>query len=958
MIDISTALIRDALKNAWANPAQDRQFLIKPKQVTSARGTLGAYRAPYSVYPVPDTTHRWMLYEYGQLAPRTIGLDLNNSDWRSLKEVMEQEDLIAFPMIMHRVLLAATVMVIRLKNNNLLFAVEMASNKSMLDWDSDLYIRFYSNSLFSTDEGASYGGVRSDGALSITGSEPAALLSAYNAAGYSNSGTTWWFKNGYLTDKPTVNDIAIGDSLQFIWDSAGTQYFDVPMKNLTAFTSIKDQIAKLLLVTPSYIDDDFIFYDDIEIFIYSEDLDGKKKGCYYDRQRVSDLSQITHRDWGLDSSRLADVILEQNGEVNFSSAIIRVYLRKTVAISTNIGDGDYLGDFYNVDVSGRYRILTGSYGNLTKWKAAELENSAFMKWLGAAGTSLTEDDIRQVYNYYGLQRAVQMPVKGVGNWLLPEMAKNGCLVINLDAEGKYLSNHIYTESTFGSGLHVPTDGTADILVYCGEAVNSALPLESPIVGETDYTSDFDEERFYYQTSLQEWVIATQGVDYFYNESEDIVEWSAIRAASSKVKRTSRYFAFRELEIPFTDLCEPIPIFTQPGETITGFDFGRVDLWIDGHRAALGLDYTILNQQVYITSKEYIDLVTDPQTNPQVASITFVAHGLPKDTEGGQYGFVVEGMVNHDDNIDLVRNRNQSLFIDGKLTDVKNVWLAEDFRGEYSVRFSTDAFVTWREGTAYAEHTPVFYDRVLYVAPIGGVIATQVFEENLWHRVWDTSIFSYDDNGSTRHVKIYAGEDTVLVRSLALDGVMEPDYTFIDLVLDVDYTLAYGLPLPNKPENASTYFFSDTPSVISRFVAQTYAESEADARLFTKSISGYLEALSPSYELTGPINIPRQHKVVSPFMWAVTKALQVGEINPTAVDLSEAAIDFMTRDYQSLLSFDPAADGTLNHEFITCYGHSDLSAIALNSRAVSFLSKCNEYFFENRIQINRDYTIAQ
>jgi len=957
MIDLSTALIRDALTNAWANPAQDRQVLIKPKQVTSARGTIGAYRTPYSSYPVPDTTHRWMLYEYGQLPPRFIGLDLDNSVWRSLKEVMSQEDVIAFPMIRHRMLMTSTVKVIRLNNNNLLFAVEMASNAALMKTDTDLYVRFYSNAFFSTVEGSAYGGIETDGIFATDGTEAAALLSVYNTSGYANSGTTWWFKNGYLTDKPTVNDIAIGDNLQYIWDSSGIQYYDVQLKNLTSFTSIKDQVSKLLLVTPGYVDTDLVFYDDIEIFLYSVDLNGKKKGCYYDRQRVSDLSQVTYRDWSLDGTRLSEVILEQNGEINYSSAFVRVYLRKTVAITTDIGDGSYLGDFYNIDAADRYRILTGSYGSLTRWKAAELENSPFMKWLGSVGTALTEEDVHQVYNYYGLQRAVQLPVKNAGAWILPEMAKQGCLVVNLDSNGEYLSQQVYTEASFGIGVHTPVGDVADILVYCGNLITTPVAMDLPVVLGNDIPGIFDEERFYYVGATQQWVIATQGADYTYTASTGAIEWSSTHNSTSKLKRSAGHYTHRELTIPYSSLCTPIDIFANGTLPSSKHDFGRVDVWIDNQRAVPGLDYFVDGFKLYLTTKEYIDLETDVDSNPQLAHVRFIAHGLPKDSEAGQYGFVVEGMVNHDNDIDLVKNRNQTLFINGRKTDVSQVWLAEDYRGEYAVRFSTGTLVSWREGTEYVEYTPVVYDRVLYVAPLGGVGATQVFDETLWLRVWELSHFTYDDNGVTRHVKIHAGKDTVLVRSVAVDGIEEEPDTFIPLALGADYQLTPGLPLSAPPANASTYQFTSTANVISRFVAQTLAENEADSRTMTSTISAYLEALSPSYELKGPINIPRQHRVVSPFISALTKAIQAGEINLTSADLSEAAVDFLTRDYQYLFHYDPVYDDTQNHDFITGYGHCELEAIALPARAVNFLAKCSEYFFDGRIQINRDFTIA-
>ncbi|QAX96738.1 hypothetical protein [Vibrio phage vB_VmeM-Yong MS32] len=946
MFDFSGALLRHAIENAWANPEQDRQLLIKPMLVTPSYGVRGSHRTPFQTYPAPNVTERWAIYEYGSLNPKLIGLEKTNLVWRDAVEIMEGENLVMFPMLNQRMCQFDSVKVMRINDNNVLFAVSIDKNKALFDITDDLYIRFYSNSWF--NQPGAPAPISAVSKLCEVEQDIADTIADYLARGFTE-GHTFWFRNGYFIERPTVVEIDVGDTLQWVHDPSGTEMFDIPFTDFVSFMSARDNMAKGTVITPGFVDEDFLFYDDVEFFVCGTDLNGRTIGCYHDRQENTQLTQITHRDWAFNTQRLNELVIQHGGEIPLGGAFVRVFLRKTTNGDVNVGDGQYLDDFYSLDYGIRHAILSGGAGTFEPWRASNLEASAFMKWLNTPGHELNEAGMKNVYNYYGVVKALHYPVKQSDTlWTLPEAAREGCVVINLDADGSLHSYQHYANGANPGNTHaVPTD-VKDIIVYCGEDIADASAMDTTVNGDNDIPGEMDEERFYKLSGALTWVKATYGTDYTYNALSGRVEWSAPLFSADKMKRSSKYLSLRTVTVPFSDLTKPINIFSGGSIPATKFDFGRVDVWFNGRKLAAGMEYTHKDFKLYLHTLEHLDYV-DPA---QEVEVVLIAHALPNDVEDGQFGFMVDGMVNHDTDVDLVRNRNFRLFIEGQLKSLEDVYLAEAYRGEYEFTPTVLELPQWLEGTTYPAGSMVRYGEVAYFTSVE-VKASAVFEEADWGRIW-TSIPYFLDGTTDTHVVLFVYGNKLMQKVVYKDGAEVNTDVTSDVDLSTKYVAKKGLPLVT-PDNAKLYHFSGKSNSVSRFTIEKFSDSREEAATKTATLAAYLNTVLPQVEV-GVINIPRQIQVVSSFLSEVTRALKANIIIPNGTDLSDAAIDFLTRDYQYLLDGDPCGQPSYDYDFIACYGHAEKDPIGLSSEQYSLIRRLNEYFFASRVNVARDFFI--
>ena len=950
MIDVKTALRNYANNNAWGKPHVDKHFLINPNKLTSDYGVRGSFSLPGFSYPVPTTTKTYVVYGFGGINPAFLGMFGQNHMWRSLEEISVSEDIVINAFINHRSLVLSGVHVLLIDNSYLVFAVEKELNKAMLGNDMELYIRFYSNSFFTSDEGLNHVGVLMKSTKVNDLQDAATLLSDYNLRNYVDIGNTYWFRNGYLTNKPAVSRIDLGDTLQYVWDSSGQGYFDLPYDDLTVFTSTLDSRPKYLILMPEYFGNKFTFFDDLDIYICGYDSDNQMKGMFYDRVVESDLRQVGYCDWSIDVSRVNAFISEQSGEILSTRVFIRVYVRQTSDIDMQVGDGQFLRDLYSIDYSTRDNILAGTVATLPFWKAAALEESSFMNWVGRKSSELTIENVKGVFNHYGTMQALQIPVATSGQWIMPELAKEASLVINFDTNGDLHSIVKYGYNT----IHSKENGITNIMVLCGEEVTSGIALDTVSLPIDGPCGNYDQERFYFDTSENKWTLAALGTDYTYDSLTDTVTWSEEHIDGELRKRQSNIYATRSLVCSFEELGEAIDIFEDGSIAETGFGFTSVYVWINKKRGVEGLDYTVDGFKVYVTNRHYVKYDLDKYGEVVPVSIVIVAAGLTSDARENDFGFIANNMVNHNMSVELVRNRNLTLFINGQYRELESVYLAEDYHGDDVVTFTNTAIREWAENKNYSAGEVISFNSSIYVVPDGGAIASVSFDPDLFTRLWLNSPYWNESDDS--YVYLFVINDVLKYKEVLDDGSITRKFDFSDLELGTAYHLKIGLPIENAYTDGSVYSFNKVPNVVSRLMMLDYTDGLTGANSTSDTIINFFEMISEQSEIKTLV-INKQYRVISTMMVAITDALAKRIIMPTKSNLSSAAIDIMLKDYTYLLESDPVYGNRDIYDYVICFGHGQSSPVGLPAIYVSFLSAVNDIYFDGRINISRDYYIT-
>lgn len=942
-MDIPYALLRHAVLNTWAKPHIDQQYLLQPNRITSIQGVRGLYRSPYRTFSVPDSTQRWVLYDVGHVPPQSLGFDHSLISWKTLQDVVEDDEVQIDAMYGHLHMPLNLIHVMRDDDGTLLFAVQYSELKDYILSGETFYVRLYSNAYFKTTEGQNLGGVKTGGGYLATETDISNVFVQYNALGLS-TGTTWWYHNGYYVNRPNVDDVNVGDILCWFWDGSGTTQLDVSLHDMGDFTSTLDNRSKALFLVPEGITEDFIFYDDVDFYLCDYDDDGKLHGIYFDRRERTDVRQITLTDWSLDITRIYNLVSEHSDVLSLSTAFVRAFLRKSVTPDLNVMDSRYMKDLYSLDYGSRYHVLRGEVGTPNLWDAARLESSEFMTWLGLRGHELGLEALPGVYNYYGLQSVAQKPVKYDGYWALPTMASVGCLVIELDGNGDYLAQTLLTESTF-TDHYYSENAAEDILVICGTIPTDITVMDLTSLRTNDPASGFEHD-YMYQNASNEWVLATLGEDYTYDADTDTYSWDSTYYSAAKRKRSSQWFFTGELTVNRSDLGHPIDLFGG-ARPETGMGFGRIDVWINNKRCVRNLDYYFDGFTLYPLSLAYA-----PTSS---FTLRYVVYGLPSDQESAETGFVYENMISYNGKVDLVKNRNHELVVAGQHRDMANIWHAEDYRGESLITFTTITNQSWVEGTTYQAGTLLTNSAAHYVAG-EEVPQSNVFNVANWTRLW-TSLPYYKQNTTDTHVYLYVDGDVLKERIVYQDGVRVTGAPAGNAETEVVYELKPGLPLSAEVSNGVPYMLANLPRQIPTHVAEAYTEGIDQAETDTNNLANFIGTLRDTYTLPDVMTIPKQHGVVSPFMSAVVQALVDGELTVTSGELSETKVDYMVRNYRDVLTIDQFYQGTFDSRFVAGYSHGYVSAVQLNIAEVNFLNKVNDIYFDGAINVTRDVVIV-
>lgn len=956
MNKLGPVLLRQAAKDSWANPHVDDQFLIEPRRVTPKTGARGAYRLPHMAYVFPESTKTFVLYEFGQIDPAFLGFNDFMLDWRSLNTICAEEEMFANAFVNHRMVLPHTVWIKRTNNRNLLIAVEYDPNKEILTQvDDRFFIRLYSNAWYVTTAGRAADGIKVGSAKVTELTDASALISGYNTANLASKGFTLWYHNGFYSEKPLMGNVKKGDSISYIWDSSGINYFDVPLTDLASYLSTMDRKNKLAVLSPEYIHEEFHYYDDLEFYICSKTADGTIKGVYYDKYAYSDIRQLTHRDWALDANRVTSLIHEQNGVLVYKEAFVRVFVRNATTPSRLVADGNYLHDFYDVDYSNRRRILAGTLSGVGKWKADVLENASYMRWLSRRATELTEANVKNVYSYYGAQKILQTPKHDGTSWTLPEAARDGCFVLGMNSVGKLIHSESVYPGAGGDMSYIPPTSVTDIIVYCGSVITEASIMDSTVQYDNDKVDDFDEERYYQSVGTTTPTVATAGVDYDYDIKTGKCAWVARHINAKLYKRQARFFTTREFRMPFATVGTPVDIFEGGSTPITNDGFGHVDIWLDGNKAVPGLDYHHNGFKLWITNQEYLDRTVPAASNKGYVTVRMVAYGLPKDKQTGQFGFVVDGMVNHNNKVDMTIRRNQNFYLNGNKRTTEGLVYAENYRGEQTLTFTQNVVTQWLESTAYVKDALVEHDYILYMAPVGGVKANVIFTSADWIRIYSEQPYSLNDTAKT-HYNFFESKGKLMMCKLYANGTKLTGSALEDAVLNVPVSLQAGLPPSTVIPEGALYYFEQPGNSINRFKLGEYTESYQSAGTTDKAISALLGKLRPQKTFDGVTTIANQHGVVSITLVMLIGLIQKGDLKIQHNNMSDVAIDFIMKQYASVIAAD-VCKADLDFRFVEVYAHGRLGRLGLGAWEVSFLERVNQIYLGGRVVTNRDLYIV-
>jgi len=667
-------LVDRAVQEVWAAPDIDRQFLIEPVALSDKNGDIGKVYLPYEQIILPDNSERFMVYQVGQWAPDRLGIDDRLWNWVKLSDLSNDDGLLVQFMINHKLLPLHEGYIRRTKNRALIFAFPLRVAEEDIKAVYSPMVRVYTNHWYSTPEGTadprpSYMGSTYS---QLTG-DPAFFT---HWAGIKTNPGSFLYKNGILVNDLTPSEIVTGDKLSLYEDHSVEGYFDIALDDLLFYTSDVDSKNRYIIQVPEELTSNLHYIDDLEVYIMGHiEQNGitRDAGIYVPRITKGTIKMLTHCDFALEVNYVTNAINQNDHLIDFANTRIRVYYRKNNKLRPDVANSSFLRQFYQLPKTTRLLLMTGTNSNVAVWQAKNLEQGAFTTFMSMTPLELTNAlqipaaGINDVYNYFGLMEIFETSTISNGKiqWCRADK-ENGCLIKSFDADGNMI-DYRFVDDIYTSMERDIFPGTTYIETIPGKQTSTA---EINGYDETnDFVGKYNEVRYLLKESGE--VKAVLDNDFTVNSITGKVTWDGKNAGIPKRLIRSTDIIMSEYTLAATDVTESLPLLGP--ETPLTFTPGipGVEVYIDGKRANLGLDY-ILEYPNFRIFKQI--------THDNPIDVKVILHGIPlvddKIYPAPKTGWILDGEISRNNVFEFYKDTYSEIYIDGRYVSQDQIKLAE------------------------------------------------------------------------------------------------------------------------------------------------------------------------------------------------------------------------------------------------------------------------------------------
>lgn len=698
--ELRRAISTEAVNEVWLNPGADRQLLFVPSPLTTRNGARRRIDLTVMSEILPTSDRRYMVYEIGQLSPTLFGLDKPYRSWTKISDVANDNGMIIQGLINFRNVCMSTAYIKRTQTNNTIIAIDYDDNREQIKTDRNFYLRFYSNEWFTTPDGAASDGTKIRGGRVETNADYTAIMNDYNTD-LPKPGSCKLFHNGIYVDGITPSDVLLGDWLEYYYDASTVGFFDVPLRDLRSYSSVKDLVRKYMIVQPDNGRTGWDYFDDVEMFLCSPEEDAlgapRNAGFYYANVQANDTRQLTHRDWAIDAVRVQEMFYRQPVRLQYGFGFVRVFLRNAGSLAGLPMDHNLTQELHLMPHEVRKRIMLGTMSNIDEWNAIQLEDSAYMNWIGLPSYDLKDTELPNVFNYYGINKIIERPrhIDGDARVTVPPIIQTDGIIIKYKPDGTLLDITDLTPVQIGNRVvnRDPTWFLADLLPGRHVAGNE-LDHECEMIQDL---GDYAGGLYYRLQGDLDFQEARLGIDYTFQEGTNIAEWKPEHFLSERIWRKADEFHLNQFTRPAIDVIgQRLSVYDGAASGLT-MSVGRVDCWLNGYRLIEGLDFYRQQTDIVIVNREYY-------TAPDL-ELTILSHGVDMVKPVRRIGFVEHRNLNYKGRFELDIYRGLPVAIGGRLAKPSELAWSE-------LRNGSQVDASFIDGTPYAvmeaiSHAPLF-----------------------------------------------------------------------------------------------------------------------------------------------------------------------------------------------------------------------------------------------------------
>jgi hypothetical protein len=687
-------LANHAMLNVWCLPRQDTQAILKPTRVTDRYGVFNGFDLCFERYELPELKKRFNVYQVGQLNPELLGLFDTKDRWVSLTEVMCKKNMI------FEVYTAKGVMIPRFscyyrftKDRNLIIAVR--ENKA-IPWDivdEPIYFRVYSGSYFRVlRENLEPDKIVHTGVVFETKKDRTAMTEFYRK--YVNKpGFLYIWVNGWLRDTFDVALFKENDVVEMLYDSTIYKKLSLKLTDLPTFDSILDRKTKYLISYSGNENDLSVdYFDDMDFYI-KRNITGnisENKGCYFHRNNVDAVRQLTHRDYSICVPYVVNIINNNNFFHNEDDIYIDILIRKSGIDRKLINVENRIHELYKLPYLYRLNAMLGIRSNVDIWRADTLENSKYMHIMGSEELTLDVDYIADAYGYNSIALLTGNTPIIANDFITSDAVNRIKLPYNLqqlgacyeyDANGRLLEVH-----NNRSGCHYPirnylkTKLVEVISGYGSESLDDEYdPNEKPVYSYLEYRvyrckkgeesipskwEDITNKDLHYviKDGVFTWLTDQSEYTTLVRSDKNILDYDLL------IKNTDGYFSFNIVQkVLFKNSVKYVKMFVP---------LGHLDIYLNGYSLVEGVDYVVDFPKVVIISKRYLD---DPLRKEQRVHVRFSSF-CQSDLSlipAKQKGYVKHNTISVNKRYDIKDNKVLRIVIAGATMDRSILGFSED-----------------------------------------------------------------------------------------------------------------------------------------------------------------------------------------------------------------------------------------------------------------------------------------
>jgi len=695
------SVLLHALQNAWANPLVDQPVRLKPAKLTGINGELISFDYFNTRYPLPNRTERFHIYHIGVYSSNAVLLTkLSQYVWTSMDDLVTKQDFIFHGYTDDGMFIPNhDVFVILSSDNDLIFAVRERKQYDL--YRKTFYTRFQQNAYFASEFSTAPLDSTAKGKQITTDSELISLRQEI-IKHQKYEGHTFIYKDGYLIDSDTMQDVKIGSNLSFVYDSSIKEVIDFKLDELDTYLSAIDVNTKYVLhpnkITNPGTTVDYV--DDVDFYLVHKDPSGgETKGVLIYRHKTTDSRSLTHRDWGLNYDQV-QFLLDITKDI--ADYYIRAYVRHSGHDKRLNLSEDRIHEFYKMSDDAIYESLTGKSSLMPEWTATGLELSDYMQLVASPYKQLDVSDVIRGYGYTSLAKALgQASIEALeSNIPLGHALNENVTVFEYSVIGNLIGFHYHPA---GSSYIPSSSECSFITVLYGKPGSEYSYVDYDSSEKADPNLDIRVFDCPIIDGIpdRKWKEITNETNKYRIEDGEII-WTIDKDGRYAIVVDNSILKIHQGSMTVDDGIIEIDI---PSEM--GLIPEKVDVFINSKHLAADIDYRRIDNEIVILNTRYYD-------SKETINFIIVCKGI--ETKMSKYeiqektGFVINGKMAVDKEYDLKDDKVLFCYMDGRLILQEKIAWEEDGTGMTRPGFNgfpfsiTEAYVTLPKLVDY-DHYP-------------------------------------------------------------------------------------------------------------------------------------------------------------------------------------------------------------------------------------------------------------